>query len=228
MKPVRWRGLRLVVAPGAYAPRSDTDLLAGALEDGGRLDGRCALDLCTGTAAVALTAAALGAQSVAVDTERRAVLAARLNARLNGLRVHVRRGDLFGVLRDDEHFDVITANPPYLPEAPSAQRQSGCWDAGPDGRAVLDRICAQAGPRLRPGGRVLVVQSDLAGIDQTIRALREAGLTGVEPVAEHVGPYGPIAAERVGQEEGLERLVVIAAARRLPVSGGRLRRSIAA
>ncbi|MBA2793389.1 MAG: 50S ribosomal protein L11 methyltransferase, partial [Thermoleophilaceae bacterium] len=44
------------------------------------------LDLCTGSGALAVAAALGGARAVtAVDLSRRAVLAARLNARLNGV-----------------------------------------------------------------------------------------------------------------------------------------------
>ena len=133
----RFGALRLVVPPGVYAPRSDTALLAEHLPPAERV-----LELCTGTGALALTAAARGARRVvAVDRSARAVLAARLNARLNGLDVEVRSGDLFGALRPGERFDLILANPPYLP-APGVARPDHRWDAGTDGRAVLDRILA--------------------------------------------------------------------------------------
>ena len=50
----------------------------------------------------------------AVDVSRRAVLTVRFNARLNGVRVGARRGDLLAAV-PGERFDLIVSNPPYLP-----------------------------------------------------------------------------------------------------------------
>src|SRR5688500_6337723 len=89
-------------------------MLAGAMRREG-LEGKSVADICTGTGALAISAARAGAASVtAVDLTRRAVTCARVNARLNGARVDVRRGDLFGPLAGAK-FDVIVSNPPYIP-----------------------------------------------------------------------------------------------------------------
>ncbi|HEX2312488.1 MAG TPA: methyltransferase, partial [Thermomonospora sp.] len=101
--------------PGVYPPQGDTVLLADALREAGVPPGARVLDVCTGTGVVALAAALGGARSVtATDISARAVLAARLNARLRGHSVRVLRGDLVGPVAGEE-FDVITANPPYVP-----------------------------------------------------------------------------------------------------------------
>ena len=93
------RGMRIARVPGVFRPCSDTWLLAGVLRDRPELPGGDALDVCTGSGALAIAAALGGARSVtAVDVSRRAVLAARLNARLNGVRVDARRGDLLAAV----------------------------------------------------------------------------------------------------------------------------------
>jgi release factor glutamine methyltransferase len=157
------------------------------------------LDVCTGSGALAVTAALAGAREVtAVDISRRAVLCAALNARLNGVAVRARRGNLFSTLRD-QRFDVIVSNPPYVPdphrEAPPTRGPERAWDAGPDGRVVLDRLIAQAPRHLHPGGTLLVVHSALCGTDATLDGLRAAGLD-AEVVARHHGPLGPLMRER--------------------------------
>ena len=60
----------------------------------------------------------------------------------------------------------------------------------------IDRICDRAAAHLRPGGRVLLVQSSLARPEQTQRRLAEHGF---EPaiVAEHAGRLGPVAYGRL-------------------------------
>ena len=207
-----------VYAPeGVYAPRRDTTLLsetaAARLSDG---RGGEALDLCTGSGAVALSMAAQGARVTAVDIDEFAVETARENAERLGLRLEVLLGDLFAPVRA-RTFDLITCNPPYLP----APHGASCarWDAGPDGRSVVDRICREVDEQLAEGGALLLAQSHLTGIEATLSLLHDRAF---QPriVAEHVGPLGPIARARVRYLEHLldgtldERLVVIEATRR--------------
>ena len=199
--------MRLVVPPGVFRPPSDAWLLAEALR-GQTLPPRASvLDLCTGSGVLAVAAALRGAREVtAVDVSRRAVLTTRLNARLNGVRVNAVRGDLFAPLRR-ERFDAIVSNPPYVPGLLEALPQRGlerAWEAGNDGRALLDRICSEAPAHLRPGGFVLLVHSALCGTDATLAALREGGLE-ADVVARRRGPLGPLMSARVHalEERGL-------------------------
>ncbi|MCW2967081.1 MAG: methyltransferase [Solirubrobacteraceae bacterium] len=186
----RFGPLKIFAPPGVYAPRSDTALLASQL---GELRGLAVLELCAGSGAVALTAARAGAASVvAIDRSLRAVLTIKTNAVLNDLRIDARRGDLFAALAPGERFDVVIANPPYLP---CAADNDDRWDAGRDGRAVLDRLADDVGPHLRPGGRLVVIQSGFAGVEATLRRLFRSGLT-VTQRTDSRGPLGPIARAR--------------------------------
>ena len=199
----------LVRLPGVYAPRSDTDLLLDALTEAVR-PGQEVLDLCTGTGALAVAAARAGADVLAVDLSRRSVLNARLNAWLNRVRLRAAAGDLWEPA-GDRRFDLIVANPPYLPGSAEPEGEDRAWDAGPDGRALLDRICAGAADRLWPGGRLLLMQSSLAGVGLTERALEATGLR-TRVVAQREGPLGPLAAERSDLHgEDRETLVVLQA-----------------
>jgi release factor glutamine methyltransferase len=185
----RFGELRIVAPPGVYRPRSDTAMLAEHLGD---LTGARVLELCSGSGALALTAVARGAAGVvAVDRCARAVAAIRLNGWLNRLPVDARRGDLLDALRPGERFDVIVANPPYVPVDPAVTRTDPRWDAGADGREVLDRIVDGAPGRLAPGGRLVLVQSDVADSDATCRHLERHGLGTVER-HRRSGPLGPI------------------------------------
>src|SRR5215211_9108901 len=99
--------MRIATLPGVFRPRSDTWLLAAVLRTQPQLRGGTALDVCTGSGAVAIAAAQAGARSVtAVDVSRRALLAVRLNARLNGVRVEARRGSLLDAV-PGRRFDMI-------------------------------------------------------------------------------------------------------------------------
>jgi release factor glutamine methyltransferase len=210
--------MRIVVFPGVLRPPSDAQLLRSVMaRDGSGLRGREALDLCSGSGILGLTAAQLGARATAVDLSRRAVLNARLNARLNRLELEVLRGDLFGPV-EGRRFDLIVSNPPYIPAPPDAETRgiARAWDAGPDGRDLLDSICDVAGMYLRPGGRILLVHSSLSDPAESQRRLAAAGLS-TRVAAEHEGELGPVGREReeylrsigVVGDDHTERMVVV-------------------
>ncbi len=176
--------LRLLTPAGVYAPRSDTALLASEI---GAVHRAEVLELCTGSGAIALTAAKRGAgRVVAGDLSRRAIASVRLNARLNRSHVDARRGDLFAVARAEERFDVVLANPPYLP-ACEDQPPDDRWDAGPDGRLVIDRIIDGVRDVLKREGRLVLVQSALASIEATRERLTTNRFELIRCV-EHEGP----------------------------------------
>jgi release factor glutamine methyltransferase len=186
--------VRLVTLPGVFLPISDTWLLADALDREPLRPGARVLDLCSGSGALAIRAALGGPRVVtAVDVSRRAVLTIKANAALNRVRVRALRGDLFDAV-DGERFDAIVSNPPYVP-APAddlpAHGRARAWDAGRDGRALLDRICDHARTHLRPGGLLLLVHSALLGVEPTVDALRAGGLEVDVPVRQR-GPLGPL------------------------------------
>jgi release factor glutamine methyltransferase len=184
--------VRLVTLPGVFRPISDTWLLADALDAQALPAGARVLDLCSGSGALAIRAARR-ADVVAVDVSRRAVATIRLNAALNGVKVRAVRGDLFDAV-PGERFDAIVSNPPYVPAPTDALPTRGAeraWDAGRDGRALLDRICERAGDHLHPGGVVLVVHSSLLGYERTAELLAAGGLE-VDLAARERGPLGPL------------------------------------
>ena len=203
--------MRIVTPPGVFPPISDTWMLADSLREQTLTSRARLLDLCTGSGALAVCAAMRGVGDVtAVDVSRRSLLAARLNARLNGVRVRVVRGDLFAAVVH-RRFDAIVANPPYVPSETEGENDRAparglrrAWDAGRDGRAVLDRICGAAPDHLLPGGSVLLVHSSVNGLQQTIDRLAAGGLE-VDVVDRRQGPLGPLLRARAGvlEERGL-------------------------
>jgi release factor glutamine methyltransferase len=196
--------VRHLVLPGVFRPRSDTWLLANAAcaeHAGGRI-----LELCAGTAVAGVAAAArTGAHLTTVDVSRLATLNARLNARLNGVRIDARRGDLFAAVAG-ERFDLILANPPYVPgPPPPAGGAARATDADRDGRAVLDRICADVALHLNPGGTVLLVHSEVCDPDATLSRYERGGLD-ADVVARHRGRLGPLLRERRSELEARGQL----------------------
>lgn len=214
--------------PGVYRPQADTALLAAALSRE-VVPGSDVLDVGTGSGALALYAARLGARVEAVDVSWRALAAARLNALRAGHRIEVHRRDICrpGGPAGGRSYDLVISNPPYVPapaaaRASTAHRAARAWDAGPDGRQILDPLCAAAAELLRPRGVLLMVHSALCGPQRTVDRLTGLGLSAEIHTRARV-PLGPVLRSRLSwlRDRGLmaaaddqEELVVIRAERR--------------
>jgi len=153
--------LELRVDPGVYVPRWHTELLArrgvALLPPAGT-----AVDLCTGTGAVALTLSTAhpGARVMATDSDERAVACARANG------VEAYCGDLFAPLPVplDGQVDLVVGVVPYVPTGALSLLQRDTltfesplsYDGGADGTDILRRVLTESTRYLRPGGSVLV------------------------------------------------------------------------
>jgi release factor glutamine methyltransferase len=151
---VEFCGLEVRVDPGVYVPRWQSEQLAlRAVE---RLpEGGSAIDLCTGSGAIAATLMARrpSARVVASDLDPRAVACARSNG------VDAYEGDLFAPLPAGR-VDVVVGVVPYVPtpDLPLLQRDTLTfesplsYDGGDHGLDLLRRAIAGAVAFLRPGG----------------------------------------------------------------------------
>jgi len=158
------------VTPAVLVPRPETEhlveaaleVLSGAPAEPGAA---AALDLCTGSGAIAVSLALgrPGTRVVATDVSGEALEVARANAGRLGAVVEFAHGDLWSAVHAADRFDVVVSNPPYVPTGELAGlsrevRREPCiaLDGGPDGLDVLRRIVAGAPAHLRPGGALLV------------------------------------------------------------------------
>ncbi|MCU0684780.1 MAG: peptide chain release factor N(5)-glutamine methyltransferase [Polyangiaceae bacterium] len=182
-------------------PRPDTETLVEvALARTRRLSlsGR-ALDLCTGSGCVAITFARerptwrVDGSDVSPD----ALAVARDNARRLGAVWNVRwlAGDLFAPLAPArDRYDLITANPPYIPRAELATLDPDvrdfeprlALDGGESGLELEARVVRGAPPFLRPGA--LLAVEIMLGQGKDTRALFEkAGFVDVEVAHDYGG-----------------------------------------
>jgi len=200
-----FHGLRIVVDPGVFVPRRRSEFLvdtAIALVPAGD-HARVIVDLCCGTGALGLAAAAAlprtgprAAELHAADLDPAAVACARRNVEPAG--GHVYEGDLFAALPSGlrQRIDVLICNAPYVPTEeiaflpPEARdhEASMALDGGSDGLATLRRVSAETRDWLAPGGFLIVETSQrqapsmaaamtAAGLAAQVRSDDEAGAT---------------------------------------------------
>lgn len=190
-------GLAIAVDRHVLIPRPDTEILVEtALKRTQEIEDGRALDLCTGSACVALVLAKRRPnwEITATDIAADAIEVARKNAERLGLldRIRLLVGDLTEPLAADERFHLITANPPYIPAGDIPGLDPGirdfepklALDGGADGLRVTRRII-EAAPRLLEPGGVLAVE---VGFDQGPRAeelMEAAGFTDVERARDY-------------------------------------------
>jgi release factor glutamine methyltransferase len=198
---------------GVYQPQQDSRLLVETMERTAMVAGRRVLDLCTGSGFVAIAAAELGCASVtAFDICPNAVQCSRDNALDAGVEVDVRQGSWTRAF-DCAPFEVVLSNPPYVPTPPVADGDvlasdagpSWAWDAGPDGRLVLDPLCESASNLLSEQGSLLLVQSAFAGVQQTLDSVRASGLD-ADVVASQWISFGPVLSARAKWLEDTGRM----------------------
>jgi len=187
---VNFCGLELAVNPAVLIPRPETELLAErawtflAGRAGAPEAPAAALDFGTGSGclAIALAVHCPAARIWAVDLSPAALEVARANAARHGVeaRIHFLPSDGFTALPAGERFDLIVANPPYIPTAEIARLQPevrdheprAALDGGPDGLAVIRRLVVESAPWLKPGGRLMIELGD--GQAETATALLAA------------------------------------------------------
>lgn len=165
------------VSRDVYEPAEDTFLLAENLSVD---ENDVVLDLGTGCGILGVLAAKKARMVVATDLNPHAVNCAKINAKLSRVedKMDIRLGDLFQPTKQDERFSLILFNAPYLPSSRDEEKTwiERAWAGGPTGRQLIDRFISKAPRYLSENGRILLVQSSLSNINETLQKLTELGL----------------------------------------------------
>jgi release factor glutamine methyltransferase len=133
---------------------------------------RTALDFGTGSGclAIALAVKVSTAQVAALDISEDALRIARANATRHHVEKQIQffAGDGFAAVPGGIRFDLIVANPPYIPTGEIATLEPEVRDhdpklalnGGADGLRFYERLAREAGPFLQSGGRIMVEFGD--------------------------------------------------------------------
>lgn len=201
-------GLSLRITPATLIPRPETEHLveavlawaAAQLSESPKLK---VLDVGTGSGAIAIALAKSlpDAEIVACDVSTAALAVARGNAERLGARVRFVESDLLAAFAEYPLFDVIAANPPYVPDLDGALLQAEVRDhephialfGGADGLDLYRRLIPQAQAALRAGG--LLAMELGFGQSEPLAALL-AGWKDVRFVEDYAGIPRIVLAER--------------------------------
>ncbi len=172
-----------------YEPAEDSILFAENLSV---KEGDSVIDMGTGCGILGIVATTKAERVVAIDTNPYAIHCARENARRNEVlgKMLFIRGDLFSPFRSKEKFDLILFNAPYLPSHPEEKCDwlVRAWDGGVNGRKVVDRFIQEASHHLEQNGRILMMQSTLSNVNETMARFRQRGLE-TKIIADRALPF---------------------------------------
>ncbi|WP_433556538.1 N5-glutamine methyltransferase family protein [Pseudonocardia xinjiangensis] len=193
----------VAVGPGVFTPRPETELLLEwglhAIAD---IQSPLVVDLCTGSAALALGVAVSRPDAVvhAVEVDSVALTWAQRNisdhVSAGGTPVTLHAADVRWtdlLLELESHVDLVLCNPPYVPDGTPLPPEVVGWDppdavyGGPDGLEIIRAVIAASAGLLRYGGSLGIEHDDTHG--EVVPALlrRRRVLTDVE---EHLDLAG--------------------------------------
>jgi release factor glutamine methyltransferase len=168
-----FRYRELVVGPGVFVPRPETEVLVGWMLDRLKdVEAPLVVDLCSGSGAIAGAVATERPDSIvhAVELSSEACVWARRNLAGTGATLH--EGDIDGCLPElDGQVDAVIANPPYIPltawESVTAEVRDhdpalALW-SGDDGLDEIKVVAATAARLLKPGGWFGCEHADVQG-----------------------------------------------------------------
>jgi release factor glutamine methyltransferase len=176
-------GLPFFVDSRVLIPRQETESLCElGIAHLKPLPAPAALDLCTGSGAIAVTLKhqCPHAQVSAADLSPDALCVARQNAGRHSAEITFHQGDLFAPLAGQQ-FDLILSNPPYIESAECLTLQEEvlrepamALDGGADGLDFYRRIAAEAHTHLKPGG-MLAMEIGCRQAEAVAALLKAAG-----------------------------------------------------
>lgn len=127
-------GLSFEVNEHVLIPRPETEeLVLGALERSRKILGKCRVaDIGTGSGAIAIAFKKERPEAfvAATDISESALKVAKRNAKRNGVEVDFRHGNLTEPI-EDEKWDVVLSNPPYIAWEESAEMSATVLDFEP-------------------------------------------------------------------------------------------------
>jgi release factor glutamine methyltransferase len=210
-------GLKIQVGKGVLIPRPETELMAEYAIDMQRAKNEeqrakskeqrakttdngqrtTFLDLCTGSGclALALASAFPDSQVTGIDISETAVDYARKNAGLNGIEnVRFLNGHLFEPLDEDQLFDLIISNPPYIrtDDIKALQPEIRDWeplnalDGGEDGLEFYREIIPASRQYLKDNGIIMLELGD--GCEDAVAGMLDrAGYNEVKVRKDYAG-----------------------------------------
>ena len=203
----RFYGLDFLVSPAVLIPRPETEGLVDMIvKDYARRSDLKVLDCGTGSGCIAIALARNLAFSKvdAIDISDDAIAVANDNAKVLKTSVNVYKRDILTLKPDNERYDIIVSNPPYIADAEAAEMDKRVKDYEPrtalfvpddDPLKFYRPIAEYAIETLNQDG-TLYFEINPRFVDDMKQMLTSAGFNSVDAVRDYIGRYRYIKAKR--------------------------------
>jgi len=184
-------GEKFLVNKDVLIPRDETELLVRkAIEIIKENNFKMVLDMCTGSGCIACMIAKLtNSQAMGVDISTEAIHTAFKNMDKFGLynRAIFRKSDIYSKIREDEKFDLIVSNPPYIPpkeketiqEEVSYEPDLALYTTDEKGLAFYEKIIKDAPKFLNKGG-YLMFELGIGQSTSVAQLMKKAGFENIK------------------------------------------------
>lgn len=184
-------GEKFLVNKDVLIPRDETELLVRkAIEIIKENKFKMVLDMCTGSGCIACMIAKLtNSQAMGVDISTEAIHIAFKNMEKFGLynRAIFRKSDIYSKIREDEKFDLIVSNPPYIPpkeketiqEEVSYEPDLALYTTDEKGLAFYEKIIKDAPKFLNKGG-YLMFELGIGQSTSVSQLMKKAGFENIK------------------------------------------------
>ncbi|MBD8963244.1 peptide chain release factor N(5)-glutamine methyltransferase [bacterium] len=184
-------GEKFLVNKDVLIPRDETELLVRkAIEIIKENNFKMVLDMCTGSGCIACMIAKLtNSQAMGVDISTEAIHTAFKNMEKFGLynRAIFRKSDIYSKIREDEKFDLIVSNPPYIPpkeketiqEEVSYEPDLALYTTDEKGLAFYEKIIKDAPKFLNKGG-YLMFELGIGQSRSVAQLMKKAGFENIK------------------------------------------------
>lgn len=184
-------GEKFLVNKDVLIPRDETELLVRkAIEIIKENNFEMVLDMCTGSGCIACMIAKLtNSQTMGVDISTEAIHTAFKNMEKFGLynRAIFRKSDIYSKIREDEKFDLIVSNPPYIPpkeketiqEEVSYEPDLALYTTDEKGLEFYERITKYAPKFLNKGG-YLMFELGIGQSTSVAQLMKKAGFENIK------------------------------------------------
>lgn len=193
-------GLTFSVTPDVLIPRSDTETLVSyAISVAGEIYEPKILDLCCGSGCIGISILKNidDSKVIALDISSKALMVARENARIHNISnryVTVNNNVMLGSDKKLGKFNIICANPPYIPKNDIFTLDSSVrdWeplialDGGDDGLDFYKNIISDWYDALEPGG-YMIFECGIYQAGIIAQMMDEAGYTDIKVISDLSG-----------------------------------------
>ena len=191
-------GEKFIVNPSVLIPRDETEILVTKAVEIIKENGyKNILDMCTGSGCIACMIAKLtNATVIGADISMEALETAFKNMEKLSLfnRALFRKSDIFSKIREDEKFDMIISNPPYIPVSQKKDIQKevlfepdiALYTKDDGGLEFYQKIIQQSPFHLNSGGHIMFE----LGIGESADVkdlLKNNNFTGIEIIKDFAG-----------------------------------------